>query len=181
MSEPEIVWRGVRYWVSKPKDNQHIGWNNWFVPYAVIKKTAKRVTLRGDLAAFKAFGDATGYPVDKADIVLDRARYEIDDKIYHSRIHEWFYKVKPAVDPERPNEERYKRRFHSADEFARYYAESGGVSPLSVLGLPQSATKADIKRAYKRLARKAHPDGGGSHEAFLKLNQAYESAMRLAR
>lgn len=119
--------------------------------------------------------------VDKADIVLDRSKFEAEDKIYHSRIHEWFYKVKPAVDPERRNEERYKRRFHSADEFAGYYAESGGVSPLSILGLPQSATKGDIKRAYKRLARKAHPDGGGSHEAFLKLQKAYEAALIAAR
>ncbi len=168
--EAEIIWRGVRYWVSHPKDGQHLGWNNWFIPYTIIKKTAKRVTLRGDLAAFRAFGDATGYGVDKADIEIDRAKLETQAKIYHSRIHEYFYKTKPAVDPERPPSESFWRAgFRITD-----------ASPLSVLGLSHGATKADIKRAYKRLARKAHPDGGGSHEAFLKLNQAFKQAMAQA-
>ncbi len=176
--QPEIIWRGLRYWVSEPKGSQHRGWNTWFVPYTVIKKTAKRVTLRGDLEAFRVFGDATGYPMDKADIELNRAKFEKESKLYHSRIHEYFYKVKPAVDPEAPNGEQRHRGFRDAEEFQRYYAEAGGVSSLSVLGLLPNATKAQIKRAYKQLAHKAHPDRGGSHDAFIRLNQAYERAMK---
>lgn len=163
--QPETIWRGLRYWVGEPKGSQHLGWNNWFVPYTVVKKTAKRVTLRGDLDSFIAFSEATGYPSgDKADIEIDRAKFEKEFKVYHSRLHEWFYKIKPKIDPERP----------------RLSDIIFGFSPdsLAALGLRAGATKADIKRAYKRLARKAHPDGGGSHEAFMKLNQAYEQAMR---
>jgi hypothetical protein len=42
-----------------------------------------------------------------------------------------------------------------------------------VLGLPgPSATEADIQEAYKRAARTAHPDAGGSHEQMTLLNLA---------
>lgn len=170
MNEPEIVWRGVRWWVSSPKCGQHVGWNNWFIPYTVIKKTPKRVTLRGNLAEFKAFGDATGYSVDKADIEISRAKFEKDAKVYHSRVHEWFYKEKPAVDPDAPGN----------DPFWRIGA-SLGYDGLGELGLSRNATRRQIKQTYKRLARKAHPDGGGSHEAFLKLQKAYEAALSAAR
>ena len=176
MDNPETIWRGLRYWVQEPTGAQHRGWNNWFVPYTVIKKTAKRITLRGDLESFLAFSNATGYPSgDKADVKISREKFEIESKIYHSRLSEYFYKVKPATDPDAP---RKDSRFRSTDEFIEYMLDAArAVSPLAALGLPSSATKADIKRAYKRLARKAHPDGGGSHEAFLKLNEAYEQAM----
>ncbi len=166
---PETIWRGLRYWVQEPKGNQHCGWNNWFVPYTLIKTTAKKMIFRGDLWSFIEFNRATGYPCgDKDDVEINRAKFE-EAKIYHSRVHEYFYKTKPAVDPERP------RR----DPFWRIGLSVASPSAFAVLGLPSSATQPEIKRAYKRLAKSAHPDGGGTHEAFLKLNQAYEQAMRM--
>ena len=45
---------------------------------------------------------------------------------------------------------------------------------LSVLGLPKSATTADIRAAYKRLVLEKHPDHGqGSGEEFAAINDAY--------
>lgn len=43
---------------------------------------------------------------------------------------------------------------------------------LVTLGLEQNATLLDVKRAYKALAQKLHPDVGGSHEAMTNLNRA---------
>lgn len=37
------------------------------------------------------------------------------------------------------------------------------------LGLTKNATSAEIKKAYRRLAAKAHPDAGGQREEFEKL------------
>lgn len=44
----------------------------------------------------------------------------------------------------------------------------------AVLNLPADGRlePAQIKSAYRRLAQRAHPDAGGSHEAFVRLTQA---------
>ena len=42
-----------------------------------------------------------------------------------------------------------------------------------VLGVPQSATRDEIDRQYKREAHKHHPDRGGSEERMKSLNEAY--------
>jgi hypothetical protein len=50
------------------------------------------------------------------------------------------------------------------------------TDPYEILGVPRSATKAEIKSAYRRLARALHPDNKetGSHEAFVRLGAAFE-------
>jgi len=42
-----------------------------------------------------------------------------------------------------------------------------------ILGIKKDATKAEIKRSYRFLSKSAHPDTGGSQEAFTKLRTAY--------
>ncbi len=42
------------------------------------------------------------------------------------------------------------------------------------LGVPKSATADEIKKAYRRLARKHHPDAGGKEETFKEIGEAYE-------
>ena len=48
----------------------------------------------------------------------------------------------------------------------------------SILGVPRNASEKDIKQAYRKLARKYHPDvnpGDKSAEAkFKEINQAHE-------
>jgi DnaJ-class molecular chaperone len=43
---------------------------------------------------------------------------------------------------------------------------------LSILGLGPSATKADVSKAYKKLALKHHPDKGGDPSMFRQINDA---------
>jgi len=48
------------------------------------------------------------------------------------------------------------------------------MNPYEVLGVPRDASLSDIKAAYRRLIRAAHPDReGGSDKAAAELNQAY--------
>ena len=48
--------------------------------------------------------------------------------------------------------------------------------PYDILGVPRDADDEDIRRAYRRLAKKEHPDAdGGDDNYFWRLNDAYES------
>jgi DnaJ-class molecular chaperone len=42
------------------------------------------------------------------------------------------------------------------------------------LGIDQTATADDVKRAYRRLAKEHHPDVGGNSETFRQITEAYE-------
>src|SRR5664280_1316657 len=48
------------------------------------------------------------------------------------------------------------------------------VDLYAVLGVSRDANLATIRRAYRKAVRTAHPDGGGSVEAFGELKTAYE-------
>jgi len=43
-----------------------------------------------------------------------------------------------------------------------------------ILGVGKDATSDDIKKAYRKLAHKYHPDKGGDEQKFKELNEAYQ-------
>lgn len=45
------------------------------------------------------------------------------------------------------------------------------------LGVKEDATEAEIKKAYRKASAKAHPDTGGSNEAFQLLQIAYKEML----
>lgn len=47
------------------------------------------------------------------------------------------------------------------------------MNPYEELGIDSKADAPTIKRAYRKKAKKAHPDGGGSREAFGRIMQAH--------
>lgn len=47
------------------------------------------------------------------------------------------------------------------------------MNPLETLGLKHGATDDEIKKAYKKMAFKHHPDKGGDIEKFKEINEAY--------
>jgi len=50
--------------------------------------------------------------------------------------------------------------------------------PFQVLGLPATATLAEVRAARRRLARAAHPDVGGDERRMREINQAFDQAVR---
>ncbi len=66
---------------------------------------------------------------------------------------------------------------HQVDIVKR--SEAGMVSdPVTTT---PDATLAEVEAAYRRLAKAAHPDAGGSAEAFRELAEAYRQAKEAAR
>lgn len=54
-------------------------------------------------------------------------------------------------------------------------------SDLRALGLRAPCTEEDIKRAYRRLAEKLHPDRGGDTRRFLLLQEHFEKSIDYVR
>lgn len=65
--------------------------------------------------------------------------------------------------------------------YFKYYSENGitlndlfDPNLLSMLGLSQGATMEDIKKRFRELALKYHPDRGGDNERFIEILDAYK-------
>jgi hypothetical protein len=68
--------------------------------------------------------------------------------------------------------------------YFQYYRENGLTVTnlydprlLSLLGLPPGATTQDIKRRFRTLAKRYHPDHGGESARFIELMDAYEKLL----
>ena len=47
------------------------------------------------------------------------------------------------------------------------------MNPYDILNIPEKASEAEIKKAYRKLAAKHHPDKGGDEAKFKQINEAY--------
>lgn len=54
-------------------------------------------------------------------------------------------------------------------------ANSEFVDLYMALEVTSDSSEVDIKKAYLRLAKSAHPDAGGTTEQMLQLNRAYKT------
>lgn len=48
---------------------------------------------------------------------------------------------------------------------------------MEILQIEPPITEKDLKRAYKKMALKTHPDKCGSNEQFIKVNEAYNELL----
>jgi DnaJ-class molecular chaperone len=48
------------------------------------------------------------------------------------------------------------------------------LNPYDILGVQSTASKEEIKKAYRKLSLKHHPDRGGDSEKFKELSSAYD-------
>lgn len=48
-------------------------------------------------------------------------------------------------------------------------------NPYEILGIPVGSDMAVVKKAYRRLAKKYHPDLGGDEAKFKEVSEAYSA------
>lgn len=58
--------------------------------------------------------------------------------------------------------------------FGRAPKKSDNTRYYDILGVPKNASADDLKKSYRKLAIKNHPDKGGDPEKFKEIAQAYE-------
>ena len=68
--------------------------------------------------------------------------------------------------------------------YTKVYEEKGMIFPMGIdykmlfdFDLPANASKEDIKNRFRELAKIAHPDQGGTHEAMIALLEQYNKLM----
>ncbi len=87
--------------------------------------------------------------------------------------------VKKRIDIEREKRRQEKDRWFNEWWRTRhciYTAPQQNIeSAYNTLGLPVGAGEFEIKSAFRRLAKKYHPDAGGDQKQFIAIRQAYEA------
>jgi len=71
----------------------------------------------------------------------------------------------------------YTRPTEDDEEFRKAAKNSTLPDYYKILGIPQSASQEEIKKRYRELAKKLHPDkskGEKTDEAMAEINKAYE-------
>ena len=158
--------------------------------YPIQKRTKKRIyVLRreerlDDDGVMKSRGpdyatnDAYGETIVET-FFLDRAKLEAGEQVSHRKfLWDGDFQLEKPVIP-------YDQRSDVAWE--RFHASEGRVSScpcpvqehLSYLQIETwPTTPDDVDAAYRRLARKYHPDCGGTEADFVKLQTAYETVLQ---
>ena len=134
-------------------------------PHRIVKRTRTRIYV--DCEPHREHsspnGDWTDY--QQRTFVLDRATFESTGKARRRSDGCWrsdFYAHPDIYHAER-----------------RSFADAARPECFVVLGVPADATQKDVKRAFRKLAKKFHPDAGGDPEEFKALYAAYEQAIRI--
>jgi hypothetical protein len=151
----EFLYRDVR-------DEEAQKW--YSVPHRVIKKTKEFTYVeRGAYDAARLTGywldhDIPAYRLSRKMLAQEGYAYvpvtaEVDDPLFFTTPYQ--------------------------DRVARYRDLS--FDCLSILRLSFPCTLGEVRAAYRRLVKRAHPDRGGSHEEFLALRDAYDQALLLCR
>ena len=115
-----------------------------------------------------AFIDATEKDAENIDVEIN------DDGSFDNIKFKGERKPLGYVRAEKAWEER-QRNLHELElsKWLNYKRTTSRLNALGILGLDSNATNKEIKKAYRKLARKHHPDKGGEVTDFQVLNEAY--------
>ena len=96
-------------------------------------------------------------------------------KIWDDEKREWiFYKLDEEAEEVKKIEETRRKEGGGTGAGSGPTRKVKDETYYKLLGVPTNATNGQLKKAYHKLALKAHPDKGGSPEKFQELGHAYQ-------
>lgn len=104
----------------------------------------------------------------------------IDDGLFQEEYTDRFAHLQEAMDALREDEilqwiaPRRERRQTRRTRSQAWMPPAHLLQDYRLLGIGPTATLQEAKDAYRRQAKKQHPDAGGTHGAFIALQSAYE-------
>ncbi len=153
----DTIFHAKRYWkTDNLLPHERLGWNEEYIAFTITAITKKMIYAEAGSIRFKF----PRVPRPKKPGLERYPTLEADGRQYHSRVHEYFYAEIPQ--PKTPT----------------FTGNPTLLAACALLGVRLPYTDADVNRAYKRKARRAHPDVGGSHDGFIQLQKAREIALR---
>jgi len=84
------------------------------------------------------------------------------------------YHHQKAREEQAQTQKEYQQKYSSDQHHSRSF-NYRYKAYLRIMGLTFPFTYQELKKAYRQKALQTHPDSGGTAEAFLKINQAYET------
>jgi hypothetical protein len=139
------------------------GRNAFTTLHRVVKVTRHRVYVDGNS------GESQGWRGYKIDILigLNREELEKEGRAWSESQQRYYYVMSSS-----------NAWYEEEDEFDE---EDSLPAFVEILELSVPFSIHDVKRAYRKKAKTAHPDAGGSIEEFLALQESYEKALAFFR
>jgi len=168
--------------------------SNKNLPVSVLPKAKQRTQkeqLKEDIQelddmskSLDILNKSAGKKLDKAK--EDRKKIKADDPDFFKKANNLVDDMIKMYDEHKKymdEHEKFKDKYADFREKYKQYRKKWGTAdnagePYDILGVQRNATKAEITKAYRKLAVLHHPDKGGDAEIFKRILSAYEFLKR---
>lgn len=168
-------------------------WRQFYLTYVkeLIKQLFPHIYLRKEQERLDRIKEEQEEKFKKDQETRQKEEKKYDFSGFNARNH----KDKKENESRRKNRERQKKQYAKYDREQKKTEEKWKQqwkqhstnftntfvhkSCFEILGIANNSTEQDIKKAYRKLSLKYHPDKGGSQEKFIEITKAKESCLKL--
>jgi DnaJ domain len=161
------------------EENKH--WDEVEAParaaeYAAKHKARKSMTRKERISQLKAEYDSV-YARKKLDQESLHEQVLAGNKTAIKKRREQVYKTIPAAQRVEALEGSSKAKIYEKNAARLHLIAVSSNALVPEFNLPKKYSQIDVKKAYKKLAGKYHPDVGGTNEQFNRLTAVYEDLL----